>query len=321
MMNDQHFCKDWAEKLAARHREDLTIQEQLELQKHLHECPSCSALYQAYQSLEDAIRAVPVPEPLPSLLPTLRQMREKKRPPVRFFGEGTQRISAVQEGRRLALLIGIDSVARANIPALHYAERDAQELATMLQEQVGAELFVPPILGKEATRLNILNSLHYLACEATATNDEVILYFAGHSFAFSDGDYHLVPYDWDGLEETALPVKMISELFQVSRAKSRLVILDCCHSGVVSQASLLPFTRGQEHFVEHLTRSERDDSPRSLLVSMKSQGQREGSDESESLPARFQHALDKDKAMVNNRASSEIVTLQQIRRSLEAALS
>lgn len=45
-------CAEWRDKLAARHPNDLTSEEQSALQAHLITCPNCRAVYTAYQKLE-----------------------------------------------------------------------------------------------------------------------------------------------------------------------------------------------------------------------------------------------------------------------------
>jgi hypothetical protein len=57
-------CSEWAEKLAARHRDDLSSSETTGLHQHLQSCSACAAAYTAYAVMEASIRALPPAEPL-----------------------------------------------------------------------------------------------------------------------------------------------------------------------------------------------------------------------------------------------------------------
>ncbi len=56
-------CPQWAEKLAARHPDDLSFADRLALTEHLATCSACTATLAAYQSVADRIRSLPPVSP------------------------------------------------------------------------------------------------------------------------------------------------------------------------------------------------------------------------------------------------------------------
>jgi hypothetical protein len=63
-------CVEWAARLALRPG-DLSPSEQAARQAHLRECAACAATFADYQDLIARVRALPLPEARPSLLPDL----------------------------------------------------------------------------------------------------------------------------------------------------------------------------------------------------------------------------------------------------------
>lgn len=79
-MNDLTFCKNWGEKIAARHPEDLSSAERAALHQHLLECSQCARAYEAFNRLEARIHELPQAASLPSLLPKLQAIQQDPAP-------------------------------------------------------------------------------------------------------------------------------------------------------------------------------------------------------------------------------------------------
>lgn len=60
-------CASWSEKLAALHPDDLTSEEQTQLDKHLSSCNDCAQTYQDYHHLAALVRDLPSSKPVPAL--------------------------------------------------------------------------------------------------------------------------------------------------------------------------------------------------------------------------------------------------------------
>ena len=68
-------CTEWAEKLAARHPEDISPSDRTALNNHIASCKACAAVYTAYRTMEINVRALPTTS-LPGLpYDRLRQNR------------------------------------------------------------------------------------------------------------------------------------------------------------------------------------------------------------------------------------------------------
>src|SRR5436309_2190110 len=52
-------CIEWAEKLAARHPEDISPSDRIALNKHIATCKACAAVHAAYHAMEISVRALP----------------------------------------------------------------------------------------------------------------------------------------------------------------------------------------------------------------------------------------------------------------------
>jgi prepilin-type processing-associated H-X9-DG protein len=66
-------CNTWAEKLAAAHPHDLTIEERTALDQHVQTCAACAAVLADYRQMDAAILALPPVAPLAELPFALRQ--------------------------------------------------------------------------------------------------------------------------------------------------------------------------------------------------------------------------------------------------------
>lgn len=67
-------CPEWAEKLNAIHRDDLSFADRLELRAHLESCSRCQAVKADYRALDALITDLPPVEPLPNLPARLQEL-------------------------------------------------------------------------------------------------------------------------------------------------------------------------------------------------------------------------------------------------------
>lgn len=71
-------CSQWVEQLAACHVDDLAPTERAALARHLTSCTACSAAFDAYREMDQAIRSLPPVLPLASLSEQMMQERGKE---------------------------------------------------------------------------------------------------------------------------------------------------------------------------------------------------------------------------------------------------
>ncbi len=136
------------------------------------------------------------------------------------------------EGKAYALLCAVEDYIGSGIGRVDYAERDATAIRDSLLN-----------LGYEADNIDLIvnssasvGSIRYLAKQLAGTveeGDSVFLFFAGHGYTWQGKNY-LMCHDTrlDDIEDTAIPLQSLFNLFAKSGCKQVMFFLDCCHSGL-----------------------------------------------------------------------------------------
>jgi hypothetical protein len=131
-----------------------------------------------------------------------------------------------------ALCVGINSYE--NLPDLTACETDAQNVSKLLRSHGdGNPNFGVDLQTGQVTERKLKRMIEELFSDP---NDVALLYFAGHGIVTSTGGFLMtadaMAYDWGvGMSDVLL-------LANNSPAKSKIIILDCCHSGAISQNKL-----------------------------------------------------------------------------------
>ncbi len=150
------------------------------------------------------------------------------------LNELTKRV--VTSGRRLGLVVGIDSYADP-IPKLNAAVADAQAIYAMMVDP-GCGCFAKDhtvlLTDAEANYRAVKRELERLAKSATA-EDEVWIFFAGHAVVL-DGAHRLLPSDSerDYLDSSTIP---FADSARSIKCRRKVVFLDCCHSGATGAST------------------------------------------------------------------------------------
>lgn len=149
-------------------------------------------------------------------------------------------------GPAYALMIGIskysngqqpnETLQAQNFTILKYAEKDARDFATFLEDKGFYDCNVRYLYDAEATRTNIITELDELARRCTTGDPDplVIVYFSGHGWPSPDGKRnYLVPYDArrDKLAGTAIDNEEFSKWLSDVPTNRLIVFIDACHSG------------------------------------------------------------------------------------------
>lgn len=140
-----------------------------------------------------------------------------------------------------ALLIGVNENAVSDW-ALPDVAKDVEALHRVLvhpERCAYLEDHVHVILGKDATRANILAGLDWLEekiADDGSGNVTAVVYYSGHGFrddSVQPPGYYLIPYDVkrEGLATRALPAKDFANAIRQLRPQRLLTMLDCCHAG------------------------------------------------------------------------------------------
>lgn len=133
-----------------------------------------------------------------------------------------------------ALVVGIDDYSSSPLTG---CVNDANSIANTIESNgdgspnFGVRLITSP--GADVTRSNLREAIEQLF---SGESDMALLYFSGHGFIKSTGGY-LVTIDANRYDE-GVSMDEILNLANQSKAKNKVIILDCCHSGALGSPSI-----------------------------------------------------------------------------------
>ena len=157
--------------------------------------------------------------------------------------------SRLPPGVRLHLLaIGVSAYNEASASSLrlHYADKDARDLASaILDTQSSLYADVRPLVlqNEAAKKSEILRNLMVMRTlmQQGGGNDLAVVHFSGHG-ALIDGKLFLLPYDVNARDEAEIKSSALSigdlrdELIELAKCGRVLVLLDACHSGAITMS-------------------------------------------------------------------------------------
>ena len=144
-----------------------------------------------------------------------------------------------QKGDLHIIAVGVSDYQESRFK-LDFAAKDARDFIHLLEgsSELYKEVHVKEITDSMATVENILALEDYLT--ATAPEDVVVIFFAGHGMLSKDMEYFFGTYDiaFGNPLERGLSYTKIEKLFNKTRALRKLLIMDTCHSGEVEDDDL-----------------------------------------------------------------------------------
>ena len=148
-------------------------------------------------------------------------------------------------GVRYAVLIGNGSFpgdvpeSEPKLPPLRCPAQDVAALQAVLQEDRHGGYVVTALIDQPHGKAR---RTVYDCLRKAGPDDQVLVYYSGHGKLDEGGNLYLAGSDTDpdSLDPTAVAAADIQKYVTESRARARIVILDCCFSGAVGQA----FARG-----------------------------------------------------------------------------
>src|SRR5260370_1420573 len=149
---------------------------------------------------------------------------------------------AMEGGKRLALVVGVNSAPKSHLPSLLSACRDAEAVAHVLETHCHFTLLEPPLLEEQATSATIKKAVLDLMEQGEA-NDFLLFYFSGHGQPIDveagRNEVYLGTHDFvekqverDETLHLSLPW-LRDKLYQQAEAGKVLLVLDCCYSGEI----------------------------------------------------------------------------------------
>lgn len=147
---------------------------------------------------------------------------------------------AAEEGRRWAVVVGVNDYQKPSVTDLRYAENDAKLFSSALCEVGGFEperVFLYTTGSEKAEDRPLLTNLVYRMeslRDVISENDSLFFYFAGHGVEI-DGETFLLTENADNrsratLTMSALRAELLLELLRDCNAKDTLIVLDACRN-------------------------------------------------------------------------------------------
>ena len=136
---------------------------------------------------------------------------------------------------KVALIIGIENYSKS--PDATYANLDAKYFYEYVKNTFGVKNEnIKLMINQEANLVDTIGALNkWLPGKIRKNQTDLIIYFAGHGLASSDGkELYLLPQDGDSdlLERTAISRTEIFQIISKLKPKSVTMFLDTCYSGV-----------------------------------------------------------------------------------------
>jgi len=166
----------------------------------------------------------------------------------------TDAAQLVSGGRYYAIVIGINKYP-APLPQLKTAVNDARAVANLLEKSYGFK--TTPLLDKDATRVNILNTINHFR-DTLGENDSLLIYYAGHGYSDKVADKaYWLPVDADSIySSNRIIADELTTDVRVQNARHVLIISDSCYSGGLSRDIDSPEESvGRTVFLDRMARS------------------------------------------------------------------
>ena len=123
---------------------------------------------------------------------------------------------------------------------LRYAAKDAGDIANEFKKNTEARGLDPSVLILKNSDVNLSTTSKIREFLSSATsNDEVVLFFAGHGLLDKDLNYHYARYDTDfsAAENIGIQFEELESLVDGIKPLKRTILFDTCHSGEVEEES------------------------------------------------------------------------------------
>ena len=138
---------------------------------------------------------------------------------------------------RYALIIGCDFFNDKKLNNLKGPHNDVRSIETLLSDESVGAYKVERIYNAKAGKLRVKLEEFFIQRKF---GDSILIYYSGHGIKNNRGDLFFAATDtnYGLLQSTSIPSGFIAELMRQTKAKSQLIILDCCYSGTFVRQNL-----------------------------------------------------------------------------------
>jgi len=140
-------------------------------------------------------------------------------------------------GKRFALIIANDQYSDESLRELEAPQFDADALAKVLGDPETCNFYVQFLANKRSYRVNQAIETFFSDRDR---DDLLLLYFSGHGLKDEEGKLYFATPDTNRkrLLTTAIPATLINDLMRRTRARTQVLLLDCCYSGAFAKGMI-----------------------------------------------------------------------------------
>jgi hypothetical protein len=151
---------------------------------------------------------------------------------------------------RYALVVACAEYDDPRLQELSAPLEDAASFAATLEDPARGDFAVTLAQNQTSWAVSEVIEAFFSECRPT---DLLLLYFSGHGIKDPDGRLYFAARNTrpDRLRSTGVPATFIHDLMQQSRARSQVLVLDCCHSGAFARG-MVAKSGGQVGIAERL---------------------------------------------------------------------
>lgn len=151
---------------------------------------------------------------------------------------------------RHALIVACADYDDRRLQGLSAPLEDAAAFAAALEDRTRGDFQVTVVLNQTSGAVS--EEMEAFFSERRRT-DLLLLYFSGHGIKDADGRLYFAARNTrpDRLRSTGVPATFVHDLMEQSRARSQVLVLDCCHSGAFARG-MVAKSGGQVGIAEHL---------------------------------------------------------------------
>jgi formylglycine-generating enzyme required for sulfatase activity len=137
-------------------------------------------------------------------------------------------------GGRFALVIATDTFEDNGLRKLLSPQADAAALAQVLTDPGIGQFEVRSLVNEPSYRVNRMAEAFF---NGRRRDDLVLVYYTGHGVKDQSGQLYFAMPDTDMalLGSTALSARFLTDLMTSSRSGTKVLLLDCCHSGAFAR--------------------------------------------------------------------------------------
>jgi hypothetical protein len=145
-------------------------------------------------------------------------------------------ITNIPHGKSWAVIVGISEYQYSGDNGLNnliYADDDARAFARVLRKLGWSKSHIKLLVNEEATQRNIMIALESWLTKAS-TNDQVILFWAGHGFPDPEDPekVYFACYDTDiSIPATGYRMDRVRAALEERRCRNVVLLADTCHAG------------------------------------------------------------------------------------------